>query len=201
MRPLADKQNFVNLDLQDARRQSREAKRETVQLKAQLDQVRKLTGAQALSSVSEVLSNGLVQRLKEQLIDLKNQRVELLKKYLDKHPDVLVVDAKIKRVEKSLQSEVKGIRQAIDRKYRASLASEAKLCAEVVSLRIMPNLFRPMNWNTDGDKLRSNRKKHCMYRCLGGSRKRNFKLRRVRITYAYSMLRWCPSGPSGRDCS
>ncbi|MGC6416609.1 MAG: GumC family protein [Bradymonadia bacterium] len=131
---LADKQNFVNLDLQDARRQSREAKRETVQLKAQLDQVRKLTGAQALSSVSEVLSNGLVQRLKEQLIDLKNQRVELLKKYLDKHPDVLVVDAKIKRVEKSLQSEVKGIRQAIDRKYRASLASEAKLYAEVVSL-------------------------------------------------------------------
>ncbi|MEE2757535.1 MAG: polysaccharide biosynthesis tyrosine autokinase [Myxococcota bacterium] len=131
---LADKQNFVSLDLQDARRQSRDAKRESVQLKAQLDQVRKLTGMQAQSSVSEVLSNGLVQRLKEQLIGLKNSRVELLKRYLEKHPDVLVVDSKIRRVEKSLQREVKGIRQSIERRYKASLVSDSKLRAEVVAL-------------------------------------------------------------------
>ena len=128
---LADKQNFISQDLQDARRQRRDAKRETVKLKAQLDQVRKLSPLEAQSSVREILENGLVQRLKEQKIKLQNQRGDLLKRYLKKHPDVVVIDRKIKRVEKLLEDEVSGIRRSIERTYQSSRVSESKLIAEV----------------------------------------------------------------------
>ena len=131
---LADKQNFISLDLQDARRQHREARREVAQLKSQLDQVKGLTAQQAKTSVPEILSNGLVQRLKEQLLDLQNQRTELLKRYLAKHPDVLAIDKKIKRLKKSLTQEVDGILTSLERTYQANRSSERRLGSEVAKL-------------------------------------------------------------------
>jgi len=131
---LADKQNFISLDLQDARRQHREARREVAQLKSQLDQVKGLNAQQAKTSVPEILSNGLVQRLKEQLLELQNQRTELLKRYLAKHPDVLALDKKIKRLRQSLEQEVEGILTSLDRTYQANRSSERRLGAEVAKL-------------------------------------------------------------------
>ncbi|MCA9538573.1 MAG: polysaccharide biosynthesis tyrosine autokinase, partial [Myxococcales bacterium] len=131
---LADRQNLVGLDLQDARRQHREAHRETSRLKARLDQIVRLDPVEASTSVDEVLQNGLVQRLKEQRVALQNERSELLKRYLDKHPDVLVVDRKIQRVERSLAEEVAGIRQALKRDHDAARETEKELATEVRAL-------------------------------------------------------------------
>ncbi len=131
---LADKQNFVGLDLQDARRQLRDARRERVRLRAKLDQVRSLSAIEAQSSVTEILGNGLIQRLKERRVQFENEKADLLKSKLPKHPDVRVVERKIQRVDKALSQEVKGIRQSLERSHKALSASEGKLVSEVDEL-------------------------------------------------------------------
>ena len=131
---LAAKQNLIGLDLQDARRQLREVGRSATQIQAQLEQVRSLSISEVQTSVEEVLTNGLVQRLKEKLVGLQNERAELLKKYLEKHPDVVVVDRKIDRVRTVLRQEVSGIRKSMTRNWKAAKKSEDKLAQEVLVL-------------------------------------------------------------------
>jgi polysaccharide biosynthesis transport protein len=131
---LADKQNFIGLDLQDARRQLRDARRERVGLRSKLDQVRTLSAIEAQSSVTEILGNGLIQRLKERRVQFQNERADLLKSKLPKHPEVKVIDQKIKRVEKALNQEVKGIRLSLERSHKALAAGETKLASEVGGL-------------------------------------------------------------------
>ena len=140
---LADKQQLVGMDLQDARRQMREAKRETVRLKTELDQLKALSIDEVQTSVKEVLTNGLVQRLKEQLVNLRNERAELHNK-LDKHPDVQVLDKKILRVKKSLGEEVAGIRGSLKRAWQSALESERELVAEVEALEAQARQLQAM---------------------------------------------------------
>ncbi len=131
---LGDKQNLLGLDLQDARRQLREARAEASRLKSELDQVRTLSAEEALTSVEAVLGNGLVQRLKEQLVEAQNQKSELLKRYLEKHPDVQTAERKIERVRKALQVEVAGIRRSLERKYKAALDTERAMARDAERL-------------------------------------------------------------------
>ena len=85
--------------------------------------------------MKEVLNNGLVQRMKEKLVSAKNRRTELLKKYLEKHPDIVVVDRQIKRMNEALEREVAGIHAALEREWQAARRSEEKLAIEVTELR------------------------------------------------------------------
>ena len=125
----------MGLDLQDAARQLREARQATSLLRAELDQVKQLSASEAQTSVQAVLENGLIQRLKEQLVDHQNERSELLKKYLDKHPDVRTADDKIRRVKRRLELEVAGIRQSLARKYEAALKVERGLAGDVERIK------------------------------------------------------------------
>ncbi len=140
---LADKQQLVGMDLQDARRQLREAKRETIHLRTELDQLKSLSIDEVQTSVKEVLTNGLIQRLKEQLVNLRNERAELHNK-LDKHPDVQVLDKKIARVKKSLGEEVAGIRGSLKRAWKSAQESERELVAEVEGLEAQARQLQAM---------------------------------------------------------
>ncbi len=131
---LADKQNLLGLDLQDARRQLREARMASSRLKAELDQVKNLSPEDAQSSVEAVLANGLIQRLKESLVSLQNERSELLKRYLEKHPDVQTADRKIERIRKALAAEVAGIRMSLTRNFRAVTEAEHAMGRDVERL-------------------------------------------------------------------
>lgn len=131
---LGDKQNKLGLREQDADRQLREARVESARLLAVLEQVRKLDPLQLQTSVEEVLTNSLVQRLKEQIVALQNERSDLLKRYLESHPDVRTADEKIARLEANLKQEVKGIQQSLERKYQAAQSTEQKLAAETAGI-------------------------------------------------------------------
>lgn len=131
---LGDTQNQMGLREQDADRQLREARMESARLASVLEQVRKLDPMQVQTSVEEVLANGLVQRLKEQLVGLQNERSDLLQRYMESHPDVKTADEKIARVKAALEQEVKGIQQSLERKYQAAVSTEQKLAAEVGSI-------------------------------------------------------------------
>ena len=132
---LGDKQNQLGFRLQDADRQLREARTESERLHSTLEQVRKLDGDQVQSSVEEVLQNGLVQRLKEQTVQLKNERTVMLNRYLETHPDVKAVDEKIARVAEALRVEVAGIQKMSERRYQSALSSEHKLAADVATVQ------------------------------------------------------------------
>lgn len=131
---LADRQNLIDYDLQDARRQRREASRETEALAAELEQIKRLDPKEAQSGIDDVLQNGLVQRLKEQRIELQNRRDELLKRYLETHPDVQVTDRQLDRLDAALTTEVAGIRKALQRRLAAARRAEAERAAEVERL-------------------------------------------------------------------
>lgn len=132
---LADKQNLVSQNLQEAGRQLREAHGETVRVAAVLAQVKSLSLDEAQSVMEDALDNGLIQRLKEQLVSLENDRTELLKRYLEGHPDVKAVDRKIKRVEKALHREVKGVKALLEKRYAAALQTERQLQRQLDVIR------------------------------------------------------------------
>ena len=134
---LADKQNLIGLNMQDAQRQLREARERTSRLRTELEQVKRLSASEAMVSVTAVVNNGLIQRLKEKRISLANERGELSKKYLDKHPDVRAADEKIRRVAAAIDAEVAGVRRALERTFQAAVKGERGLAAEVEKIREM----------------------------------------------------------------
>jgi capsular exopolysaccharide synthesis family protein len=129
---LGDKQNLVSANLQDAQRRLRDLRDETGRLKSMRDQLAR-AGAEGSTGVAleQVLDNGLIQRLKESLVGLENERRDLLKRYLEGHPDIETADAKIARVKAAIAEEVKSVREALERKYQVALSAERAQEAEV----------------------------------------------------------------------
>ncbi len=132
---LADKQNQLAARALDADRQLREARQETTRLSAALDQIKRLDAATVESSVDEVIANGLVQRLKEQMVSLQNERTELLKRYMEGHPDVKTADEKIARVREALTREVQGIQQSMERRLQTASMAEQKLASDAGAIQ------------------------------------------------------------------
>lgn len=131
---LGDKQNLVGLNLQDAQKKLRDAEDETARLKALLDQVARIKPDTTQVGVEAVIDNGLIQRLKERLVQLENERRDLLKRYLEGHPDVKTAEDKIAHVRAAITEEVASIQEAIERKYEVALQAQRRLEAEVAAI-------------------------------------------------------------------
>lgn len=128
---LGDKQNLVALDLQEAKKLLREAQLEAGRLRSQTEQIKRLSPEEAANSIEAVLENGLIQRLKEQKVALENERDDLLKRYLESHPDVRASREKSTRVAAALRSEVQGVAKSLERNHQAAARVEQKLTEEV----------------------------------------------------------------------
>ena len=135
---LADAQQLIGLEMQDARKKLRETRGIAESLRERLRQVKSMTPESASRSLDEVLDNGLVQRLKAQRVELQNDRDELLKRYLEKHPDVLVATKKIERVERALEREIEaelaGVKRAIKRDYDSANRADQLAASDVATL-------------------------------------------------------------------
>lgn len=135
---LGDAQQLIGLELQDARKMLRETRGTAESLRERLRQVKGMTPQTARRSLDEVLDNGLVQQLKAQRVELQNDRDELLKRYLEKHPDVLVANKKIERVERALDREVEaelaGVKRAVKRDYDSAHRAELLAKGDVATL-------------------------------------------------------------------
>ena len=135
---LGDAQQLIGLELQDARKKLRETRGISESLRERLRQVQGMTPKSASRSLDEVLDNGLVQQLKAQRVELQNDRDELLKRYLDKHPDVVVSNKKIERVERALDREIEaelaGVKRAVKRDFDSAHRAEQLAAADVATL-------------------------------------------------------------------
>lgn len=135
---LGDAQQLLGLELQDARKTLREARGAAESLRERMRQVNGLSAKAAAKSLDQVLSNGLVQQHKAQLVELRNARDDLLKRYMEKHPDVQVANQKIDRVERALQNEIAaelaGVKRTVKRDYDAAHRAEQIAAADVAEL-------------------------------------------------------------------
>ena len=131
---LEAKQNIIGMDLQDARKQLRTVRAVVASSASKLKSMERMSVKELRSGVEEVLQNGLVQRLKERIVNLQAKHTELLRRYLPKHPEVKSNQLNIDRAEAALELEVAGIHTSLQSAYSSLLKKEANLEAEVESL-------------------------------------------------------------------
>ena len=122
---LAERQNLLGLTLQALEQKVSEARAKTAALRGEAAQAKRVSDDEALLSLDRVAQSSLIQRLKEQRLELENQRTALLAQYLDEHPKVKVVSEQLTRLNALLRAEVRAVKQSISRALQAAQEAEA----------------------------------------------------------------------------
>ena len=120
----ADAGNLEAVRLATLSAQLLTAQNETKQLKAQLEAVKKEADP---FSIPDVISSGRVDKLRDRISVLKEQREALLVIYTDKWPSVQKLDAQIAALEEELNKAPKEIVTGLQRKYEAAVSREGLL--------------------------------------------------------------------------
>ena len=132
---LAERQHLLGLTIQSLEKDQIEAQQEVQGLRTEAKQLKRVSSAQAQLSIPQVINNQLIQRLKEQRLNLENQKTELLEQYLEGHPKVKVVTDQLKRLNKTIRNEVKGIKSALNRQLKAAESKEKSLRSTLEALK------------------------------------------------------------------
>ena len=122
---MADLQSLGTLHLS-----SLEKNRERIALRAELDELRKLsTSADLTQSVKypTLLNNAAVSSLRTRYIDLQIQWTELSKKFMDKHPKMVALAEQIAEVRKAMTGEVQRVIASLENQYNAMVSQENQL--------------------------------------------------------------------------
>jgi uncharacterized protein involved in exopolysaccharide biosynthesis len=104
--------------------------------KAKADAIRELlrtTGT--VDTSAAVLTSPLIQRLREQQIQLIRSKAELSTIYLDNHPRIIAVDQEIRDLNKQLRTEAFKVVQRLEQEAKVAAAREASLRANLVKLK------------------------------------------------------------------
>ncbi len=117
---LAERQNLLGLTIQAVEKDQIAANQELKVLRAEARQVKRTSVSKAQLSLPQVINNPLIQKLKEQRLTLENQKTELLEQYLEGHPKVKVISDQLKRLNKTINDEVKGIKSSVRRQLKAA---------------------------------------------------------------------------------
>jgi polysaccharide biosynthesis transport protein len=124
---LGERQNLLGLTIRSLEEQLIKSHQKVVALKSEVRQVKNASGAEAQVSISQVINNTLIQRLKERRLALENEKTALLSQYLNEHPKVKVVSDQLTRINEVITREVKGIQRSLKRELRASERAESSL--------------------------------------------------------------------------
>jgi len=100
--------------------------------KAKADSIRELlrtTGT--VDTSAEVLNSSLIQRLREQQIQLTRSKAELSTIYLDNHPRIIAVDREIQDLNKQLRNEAFKVVERLEQEAKVAAVREASLKASL----------------------------------------------------------------------
>jgi uncharacterized protein involved in exopolysaccharide biosynthesis len=86
-------------------------------------------------TISNVINDPLIQKLKSELSTLYIERSKLSQVSRAKHPDILQLDAQIKEVTERLQAEIQKLMRAVDTEYKVAKSREESLLSSVNELR------------------------------------------------------------------
>jgi succinoglycan biosynthesis transport protein ExoP len=120
----------------DSTRAHQEAQAQRLSVEAKLREVSRIVKDKAgADTISSVIDDPLIRRIKTELADLQVQRSKLLQTYKEKHPEVLKVDAQIQQLTQRLDVELQKTLRTLDTEFKVARAREENLLAAVIALR------------------------------------------------------------------
>ena len=125
---LEDRQNIVNARLNQVNDAVTKAKTQRVQREALYQQIVEAKDREALTTI---IQNPFIQTLKARLGQLQHDRVRLLDRYGDRHPQVQNIAKQMADTQRQMDSEVDKTVQAIKNEYEAARAEERTLVSEL----------------------------------------------------------------------
>ena len=121
---LDDKQNIVLSRLNQLNDTATRARSTRVQKESLYNQVKAIASGTNPDAIPVIASNSNVQNAKSKLGDLQRQRVTLLERYQDKHPQVINVNAQLQDAQKQLDIAIAGAVQSVRNEYETALIEE-----------------------------------------------------------------------------
>jgi succinoglycan biosynthesis transport protein ExoP len=125
---LEDRQNIVNARLNQVNDAVTKAKTQRVQREAIYLQIVEARDREALTTI---IQNPFIQTLKSRLAQLQQERVRLLDRYGDRHPQVQNIASQVADTQRQMDAEVDKTVQAIKNEYEAARAEERTLISEL----------------------------------------------------------------------
>ncbi|GAK54986.1 GumC2 protein [Candidatus Vecturithrix granuli] len=134
-----DRQNMVMQKLSELNTAVNNARIKRITAETQYNQIQEYLAAvesssnakaiEKLESISQVINNPLIQRLKVELSTLESELSDLLKKFRNKHPNVIALRSQIDSVRNRINSEISRIVTSIKNEYDLALAQEQEMTA------------------------------------------------------------------------
>ncbi len=110
-----------------------EAERSSAEARAKA--IRELLKKGDVEKSAEVLRSPLIQRLREQQVQLKRQLAELSTTYLDNHPRVRAVKKALADLKRQINAEARKIAESLEQTARIAAAREAELRKRLAKLK------------------------------------------------------------------
>jgi polysaccharide biosynthesis transport protein len=127
---LDESQNIVFSRLNQVNDAVTRARSARIQREAQYKQVME-ADAKERGSLTAISANPLVQNSRARLTELERERVRLLERYGDRHPDVQKINSQIADAQRQVDVEIDRTVQAIRNDYQAALAEERSLTGDL----------------------------------------------------------------------
>ena len=127
---LEDRQNIVGSRLNQLNEAVTRAKTQRVQREAAYQQI---TEAKDQDALTAVIQNSFIQNLKTRTAELERDRVRLLERYGDRHPQVQNVTSQIADARRQIDAEINKAVAAIKNEYEAAANEERTLTRELES--------------------------------------------------------------------
>ena len=124
---LDDKQNIVLARLNSLNDTVTQAKTARVQKESLYNQIKSIPPGTSPDTVPIIGQNAAVQGLKSKLGELQAQKVQLLGRYQEKHPQVLAVNSALQDTQKQLDQEVARAVQQVRNDYETAVLNERVL--------------------------------------------------------------------------
>ena len=128
---LDDKQNIVLQRLNSLNDTATRAKSMRVQKESLYNQVKVIASGTNPDAIPIIASNGGVQTAKAKLGELQRQKVQLLERYADKHPQVININAQLQDAQKQLEIEIARAVQSVRNEYETALIEERTFAANL----------------------------------------------------------------------
>ena len=124
---LDDKQNIVLSRLNQLNDAVMRSKTNRVQKESLYNQVKSISAGTAPDAIPVIAQNPNVQALKTKVGDLQREKVRLLERYADKHPQVININASLQDAQKQLDLEIARAVQSVRNEYETALLEEQTL--------------------------------------------------------------------------
>jgi succinoglycan biosynthesis transport protein ExoP len=128
---LDDKNNIVLSRLNALNEAVLKARTIRIEKEATYKQVKAAGSSTAPDSIAVIAQNPQIQTLKNQLADLQRQKAQLSERYMEKHPEVLKVNAQLSDAQRQLELETAKALQAVTNEYQRALLEERTLAANL----------------------------------------------------------------------